>query len=270
MATIVPRQPVVDALSAQWTTLIALASGLSDEQFAQQSVLPGWTIGDVFAHIAGTEWMLTGREVQASRDVSALEHVRNPIGELNEQWADHYRGRPREELLGDLRTVVGQRLAGLDEMTESQWDAEGPTPAGQDTYGRFMQIRVFDCWMHELDVRDSLGRGTPEDPLPATVARREMESSLPFLIGKRAQAPAGTAVTVEFTGCAPAAVHVTVADRAQTVPALDREPDVRLQVALPDYARLIGGRRDADPAAVRIDGDTALGERIVGSLHYTI
>ena len=31
------------------------------------------------------------------------------------------------------------------------------TPAGKDTYGRFMQIRVFDCWLHEQDIRDALG-----------------------------------------------------------------------------------------------------------------
>ena len=40
-------------------------------------------------------------------------------------------------------------------MSQEEWDAESFTPAGKSTYGRFMQIRVFDCWLHEQDIRDA-------------------------------------------------------------------------------------------------------------------
>ena len=39
------------------------------------------------------------------------------------------------------------------------------TPAGPDTYGRFMRVRIFDCWMHEQDIRRAVGRpGHVEGP----------------------------------------------------------------------------------------------------------
>lgn len=270
MVTFVPRKPVIDALRDEWATLDALVSGFDDDEWAAPSILPGWSVADIIAHITGTEWSLTGREMAATRDVAALPHVHNPIGELNERWLDYYRERTRDDLMADFRDVTAQRLTALDGMTEQQWDAAGFTPAGTDSYGRFMRIRVFDCWVHEVDIRDSLGLGAPDDPLPATCTRKEMVASLPFIIGKKAKVPAGSAVTVDFTGIAPRAVHIAVEDRAAVVPELDGPADVTLRVDLADYARLIGGRTTADEATVQIEGDTALGERIVASLHYMI
>lgn len=270
MVTRVPRQPVIDALREEWATIDTLVSGLSDEQWSSPSILPGWTIADIVAHIVGTEWSLTGREVEATRDVSALDHVRNPIGELNEKWLDYYRARTREELMADLREVTAQRLDTLEALSESQWDAEGFTPAGRDSHGRFMRIRVFDSWVHEVDIRDSLGLGTPTDPLPATWARKEMSASLPFIVGKRAGAAPGSAMQLVYTGIAPTTVYVAVEDRAAIVPALDGPADVTLTVDLVDYARLIGGRTTADPSRVKIDGDAELGAKILANLHYMI
>ncbi|GAC57087.1 hypothetical protein GOHSU_16_00430 [Gordonia hirsuta DSM 44140 = NBRC 16056] len=270
MITRVPRKPVIDALREEWSVLDTLAHSLSDEQWAAPSILPGWSVSDIYAHIVGTEWMLTGREVAPTRDVSTLDHVRNPIGEFNEHWLDFYRARSRQQLMDDFAKVTTQRLTALDGLAVQQWDAETQTPVGPDSYGRFMRVRVFDCWAHEIDIRDSLGLGVPDDVVPATAARKEMAASLPFIVGKRVGASAGTAVTVAFTGLVPRAVHIAVEDRAALVPALDGPADVTLRVDLVDYARLIGGRSTADPASVHIEGDHALGEKIVANLHYMI
>lgn len=270
MVTRVPRQPVVDALRDEWATLERLLAALSDEQLAAPSILDGWTVSDIFAHIVGTESLLAGREVQPLRDVSELPHVRNQIGELNENWLDHYRAQSPAQLRADFSTITSERLTALEGLTPQQWDAESFTPVGPDSYGRFMRIRVFDCWVHEIDIRDSLDLGVPDDIVPATSARKEMVTYLPYIIGKRAAAPAGATVTVDFTGIAPRAVHLAVEDRTAVVPAIDGPADVTLHVDLVDYARLIGGRTTADPNRVRIEGDTALGERIVGALHTLI
>jgi uncharacterized protein (TIGR03083 family) len=270
VVTQVPHEQTVDALGAQWATLIDLADSLNDDQWGAPSILAGWSVADLFAHIAGTEWSLTGRTVEPIRAVADLDHVRNPIGELNENWLDHYRTHSRAEVIADLREVTDLRGQALRTISESDWNAEGFTPAGKDSHGRFMRIRVFDCWIHEVDVRDSLGLGVPGDPAPAAVTRAEMAASLPFLIGKRARAPIGSTVTVDFTGIAPAAVHVSVGERATVVPTIDGAADVVLHVDVVDYARLIGARTTADTASVTIDGDVELGQSVVSNLHYLI
>ena len=42
------------------------------------------------------------------------------------------------------------------------------TPAGPDTYGRFMRVRDFDCWMHLQDIRDALGQPAPDPAGPSS------------------------------------------------------------------------------------------------------
>ena len=259
MVTQVPHEQTVDALGAQWATLIDLADSLNDDQWGAPSILAGWSVADLFAHIAGTEWSLTGRTVEPIRAVADLDHVRNPIGELNENWLDHYRTHSRAEVIADLREVTDLRGQALRTISESDWNAEGFTPAGKDSHGRFMRIRVFDCWIHEVDVRDSLGLGVPGDPAPAAVTRAEMAASLPFLIGKRARAPIGSTVTVDFTGIAPAAAPPPEG------PAGGGRPGGAAAAA-----RRRGAPRPADTASVTIDGDVELGQSVVSNLHYLI
>lgn len=270
MTTFVPQEPLIDALEAQWRTIADLASGLTDEQWTAPSGLPGWELRDVVAHVLGTESMLAGRSPDTSIDPSVIEHVKNPIGELNERWVDHYRHRSREELMDDYAAVTAERNKALWGMTEGQWDAETATPVGPESYGRFMRVRVFDCWMHEIDLRDAASLGEPTDPTPASWALQEISATLPFVVGKRAGAPKGSTVVFDLTGVAPQKFCIAVDDRAAVVPTIDGAADATLTLDGADLARLAGGRPGADPSRVALAGDTALGTAIVKNLHYTI
>jgi len=109
-------------------------------------------------------------------------------------------------------------------------------PAGQDTYGRFMRIRTFDCWLHEQDIRDAVGKPGGEDGAAAALALDEMAGAAGYIVGKKAA------------------------------------PTVTLTMPAGVFARLGGGR--VDPSTLRdqvaIDGDAELGERIVANMAYTI
>lgn len=268
--TNVPKQQVIEALIAQWDTIDHLVTPLSDEQWAAPSGLPGWSVGDVVAHVAGTEMMLDGREPDATGDAAGPAHVRNPIGELNERWVEHYRGRGRDELMADYRDVTARRAEALTAMSDDEFAAETMTPVGWETYGRFMRVRVFDCWVHEIDIRDALGIGDVADPRPAEFAAGEMIAVLPFVLGKVAQVPRGKTVTLEFEGVAPRTAHVEVGERATLADDLAGLADVTLRLDVADYARLIGARPKAHAARVVIDGDEELGTAIIGRLNYLI
>ncbi|MGV9710295.1 maleylpyruvate isomerase family mycothiol-dependent enzyme [Gordonia sp. NPDC003424] len=271
--TSLPVTPIVDALTDEWAALDSLADSLTDEQWAGPSVLPGWSNADVLAHIIGTESLLAGRDVEARRDVAALDHVRNPIGELNERWLDHFRGRPRADVMAAYREIIGVRTDSLRAMKQAEFDADAMTPAGPDTYGRFMRIRIFDCWMHEIDIRDSTDGSSPRGVAPTDWALAEIAASMPFVIGKRARTPSGTSVLLRIGGPAPRDIRIVVADRAAAVdgfPDGDESADVALSLDAVDLARLVGGRRTANPGRVRIDGDQAIGSAIVDNLAYVI
>ncbi|MGB3697028.1 MAG: maleylpyruvate isomerase family mycothiol-dependent enzyme [Gordonia sp. (in: high G+C Gram-positive bacteria)] len=270
MTTHVPQEPLIDALEAQWQAIETLVSPLSQEQWTAPSVLPGWEVRDIVAHVVGTESMLAGRRPDSALDTTEIAHVKNPIGELNERWIDHYRARSRDELMTDFITVTAERSKFLSGMTDGQWNAESTTPAGPDTYGRFMRIRDFDCWVHEIDIRDSLDLGTPQQAEPARWALREIEAALPYIVGKKARAEVGSTVRFDITGLYPFTVFIATEDRAAVVPAIDGRPDATLTVDGVELARIAGGRPSGDPSRITVAGDTDLGQSIVRHLHYMI
>ena len=94
--------------------------------------------------------------------------------------------------------------------------------------------------------------------------------SLPYVVGKRAQAPVGHRRTPR--GGRPRAgdrrrrarTGAVVAPRPTTA-----SPTVTLAMDRETFVVLAGGRRPAAAADVRLTGDTELGERVVASLGVT-
>ena len=121
--------------------------------------LPGWRVTDVVAHLVGTESSLAGDPTpEDGTDVTDLPHVRNGIAAFNEKWVHALREETPEAMLARFREVTARRTEQLRGMSQDDCDAPSWTPAGDGTYGRFMQIRIYDCWLHELDIRDAVGR----------------------------------------------------------------------------------------------------------------
>src|SRR5690606_2506465 len=121
-------------------------------------------------------------------------------------------------------------------------EAESWTPAGRDTYGRFMRIRVMDQWMHEQDMREAVGRPGHLEALAPEAALDEVAGLLGYVVGQRAGAAAGSSVRFELTGPMSRRVDVDVTDRARVVDALAGEPDATITLPGARLMRLVGGR----------------------------
>ena len=273
--TVLDKSAVVAGLTAVWQDIDDLVSGFDDAQWQAQTPLPGWSVRDVVAHVVGTESMLQGVGTpDADVDISTLEHVRNDIGVLNERWVRQLRTLPADELLARYRTVTGERRDVLAAMPEATWNEVTATPAGPDSYGRFMRVRVFDCWMHEHDIRDAVGRPAA-DPTgaPASLALDEMATSMGFVVGKLGGAPDGSRVAIELTGPLARTIHVAVDGRAKVVDGFGgQEPTATITLDGLLFARLAGGRTPlAQHAhAIAYGGDQEVGRRIVEHLNYVI
>ncbi|MCQ4079518.1 maleylpyruvate isomerase family mycothiol-dependent enzyme [Streptomyces sp. RB6PN25] len=269
----IDKDTVVDALAQEWAAIDHLVAGLDDDQWAAASPCPGWTVQDVVAHIIGTELGLSGGQPDpATADVHSLPHVRNDIGAFNEAWVACFRDRSPAQVLDRFRAVTGQRTEALAEMPAEEFHAPSWTPAGHATYARFMQIRVFDCWMHEQDIRDAVGRPGNEDGPGAAISIDEITQALGYVVGKRGKAPDGSSLTFDLTGPLRRQLHVTVDGRARVVDGLARPADVAISLPLGVFTRLCGGRaRPQDVAdSIAFEGDRELGRQIVSSLAFTI
>ncbi|HEU5082544.1 MAG TPA: maleylpyruvate isomerase family mycothiol-dependent enzyme [Acidimicrobiales bacterium] len=264
------RDTLVAAVREELDALIALGHELSDGQWATASECPGWTVKDVYSHVIGTELMLLGRPDEKV-DVGDAPHLHNEIGEFNEVSVAARRGRSGPDVLAELEQVAAERLAALDAMTQEDFDAESFTPAGQDTYGRFMQIRVFDCWIHEQDVREALGMPGHASGTAVEVSVDEHANGIGFVVGKKAGATEGQSVRFRLTGETERTIDVRVDGRARVVDDLD-EPTTTITIPTLLWFRYAAGRRpgDVDHPDVTVEGDEDLGRRVVANAAYTI
>jgi uncharacterized protein (TIGR03083 family) len=267
------KDTIVGGLAAEWAAIEDLLAGLDEAQWAAPTPCPGWSVHDVTSHIVGTELTLCGEQpAPCPEDVRARSHVRNDIGALNEAWVESLRADPPAGLLERLRAVTARRLAALTGMAEQDFHAPSWTPAGQATYARFMQIRAFDCWMHEQDIRDAAGQPGNEDGPGAALAVDEIALALGYLVGKRARATEGSSVTFDLTGPRPRQLHVMVAGRARLADELPGPATASIRLPLGTFTRLCGGRVRPEQVGdqVTVHGDEDLGRQVVGALAYTI
>jgi uncharacterized protein (TIGR03083 family) len=228
----------------------------------------------VVAHIIGTESVLQGLSApDADVDVSALGHVRNDVGIANERWVRHLSTESGAELQERFRSITVDRRKRLTDMSVDDWNAPTLTPVGPESYGRFMRVRLFDCWMHEQDIRDGLGRPSSDAELSGLAGRLaldEIAATMGYVVGKLGQAPGGSRVAIELTGPLTRTIRVDVDGRAQVVDDFggsDPTSTIRLDGLL--FTRLAGGRTD-DATGVEFSGDTEVGARIVERWNFVI
>ena len=262
------RDTLVAAIRAEFDSLIDLGRGLTAEQWETPTEVPGWSVKDNYSHIVGTELMLLGRPDEPV-DVGDPSYVRNDIGSFNEVAVVTRRDKPGADVLAELERIAEQRTTALESMTEADFDAESFTPAGQDTYGRFMQIRVFDCWIHEQDCREALGIPGHDSGPAVEVAVDEMTTAMGFVVGKKAGATEGQSVRLQLTGPTERTIDVRVDGRAAVVDDLD-DPTTIITIPTLLWFRYAAGRRSGDVSAVTIDGDEALGRAVIENAAYTI
>jgi uncharacterized protein (TIGR03083 family) len=266
------KSDVLGGLFASWDAIDQVVGDLPDAQWSQSTSLPGWSVHDIVAHVIGTESMLSGRGVpEVDIDVSTLKHVRNDIGVMNERWVRKFRGLSHAELLEQFRTTTASRREALTAMGEDQWHELTATPAGPDSYGRFMRVRTFDCWMHEHDVRDAVGESDADFAgADSRLALDEMAASMGFVVGKLGKAPDGSRVRLELTGPLARTINVAVDGRANVVEEFDNEPTATIALDGLLFTRLAGGRTAVDHDAISYSGDEEVGRRIVEHLNYVI
>jgi len=269
------KADVLSGLFGTWDSLDRLLTGLSEQQWQTPTPLPGWCVHDVVAHIIGTESALHGISTpDAEVDVSTLGHVRNDVGVANECWVRHLSGESGIDLQQRFRSVTDDRRKSLTDMSVDDWNAPTMTPVGPDSYGRFMRVRVFDCWMHEQDIRDGLNQPASEAELAGPAGRLvidEMVTTMGFVVGKLGKAPDGSRVAIELTGPLARTIRVLVDGRARVVDDFGaQEPTVTIQLDGVLFTRLAGGRADSGAAGVELGGDQEVGARIVEHLNYTI
>ena len=265
---------LIDIWNEALDDVLALTQNVSDDQWQAPTPCPGWSVGDIVAHLVDVEGVLA-QELRPDHepDWDTLDHVTNDIGRFTEVGVDYRRGTPKEEVNAELRAIVAKRRGQLV-----------GTPPGEDvlspmgnptTMDRLLRTRVLDIWMHEQDIRIALDEDGGLATRPAQVSLEQIERALPIVWARNCQAPKGGTVvlTVAEPGLA-AEMAAVVTDEGRGVATEPMgDPTVHLTLAWPDLVALSAGRinpRDADlHARIAISGDPRLAETLLQALAIT-
>ena len=262
---------LVEALDVVWTSLADLGATLSEREWMTETECPGWTVQDNLAHVIGIEATILGRPTPA-HDAPSGPHVKNDVGAGNEVWVDWYRARTGAEVLAEFRAIAAERLAEL-RAPDHDFGAETWTPVGPGTVRDLLPFRVFDCWVHEQDIRRALHRPGDADSLAATISLDRIEGLMPMVVGKKVAPPDGTVVAFAVSGPSGRAFAIAVAGgRAAFVDSVPASPTVELTMDTDTFVRLASGRGDPESilagGAVTVTGDPVLGRAVAEQMNF--
>lgn len=247
-----------------------LLEKVPEEQWSTPTDLAGWDVRAVAGHVAHLERVLaTGVEEHA--EVGEPAHVASPMGLYTEIGPFNRRTATPDELIIEIREAATTRHTALlaDPPTDGTAKPERTVGGIPWSWETLLRNRPLDVWMHEQDVRRAVGMPGGLDSPAATHSAEYLAEALGFVLVKRVGAPAGTTLVLEMTGSAPFAFTVTDQGRGERLPEPPTDPTVTLRMDRETFIVLAGGRRSAPDGAVVIEGDQALGARVVEQMATT-
>ena len=256
------RTDAISNISAAWRSLGDVAGALTPEQWIAQSLCPAWDMRGVVCHIATIDEALIGW-------APGSEVPWSKMGEISKELA----GLAPAELLARYNEMVARRIAELETMSDDDFATPGHTPIGPGTYGRFMEIRTFDIWVHERDVRVPLGIAGDDSGPTAERSLDEVHNSLGYIVGKKISLDDGQSIAFDVSGPVTRRMCVQVDGRAKVVPGVE-SPDATVSSDFLTFMLLACGRIDPqepiDAGRITWTGDPVIGERAARNLRFTI
>ena len=262
-----------EALQQTWDSLADATHELSSAEWVLPTECPGWDVKDQLSHLIGIERTLMG-EAAPAWDGPLGDHVKNDFAAMHEPWIAVRRSRPGPDVHDEFVEVTRTRLDQLRALSEEEWAKVGFSPVGDVPYAVFMEVRVFDSWVHEQDARRALGRPGGAGNRASALSLGRMEGAMPFVVGKKAGGADGSAVRFEITGDGGDARVFTVAVAGgRAKPAADGvAPTVTLTMPTDAFVRLSCGRATAAPleaaGSVVVAGDAAVARSVLDAMNF--
>lgn len=261
------KNEVIGAVAAQRARTIALLEPLSPQQW-DAPALPGWRVREVAGHlVASDQGALTGRMLRVGvrpQDDGGLQAVEAWNEEEVHRWSD----RPPAEILEGLRTW-GRRGVRLFKATPATvLRRKVPLPFGKVPLLFLGQIRVFDEWVHEQDIRRALTFDPAHDLPTLAAAARAMLAVMPQQTRIRMPADTKGTLALRFDGvdAPPLFVDLLTKEFGFDGGNVDATVTGTAPALIMSAANRDAWRDHERSGAIRIDGDRAVGEAFLDAM----
>ena len=265
---------IIDALDQTWRSIDDVVRPQPPTAYDAMTSCPGWSVKDVLSHLLGFELLLEG-EAPPEHDAEYPDYVKNDIGRMNEAYVAASRDRPGIEVLDRFKVVAARSIARLRSLSDDDWDHVGWSPEGERPYNRFQETRVVDSWIHLQDIRDALLEPADDHGPGEEIVVNRFEAAIPFVVGKRMQAPDGFTMQLNLSGRVGRTVMVTVeGGRCRAVSELNESPSTVISTPVALFWRLAAGRISAEAflhaSATDVEGDRGAARQFAEGMRVMI
>lgn len=251
--TTMTTQALISAWAEAMADVRAMAEELGDRGWRAPSLLPGWSVADVVAHLTWIERILLGRmDPPHEPDWAQLPHARSDLARATEVPVDLRRSRSRAEVLAEFDATIADRLAALRGGPQDP-DTPALNPFGaRSTLEAVLRMRTFDTWVHGQDIRLAVGRPGSTGTAAARVAAEQIAGALGYVWAKRVAAPIGAVLRVDVSPPGIALTAVVLRDGDGRGVLLDpadqraQSPTASVALAFDDFVQLGCGRSRPD------------------------
>jgi uncharacterized protein (TIGR03083 family) len=253
------------SLEQCYDAIESLAGRMDATQWHTQSLCPDWDMRGVIEHLGMMERVMTGWLPASADDKPPLDR----IAPYHEEMAT----LDDAAFAARIAEIFADRRSDLAALTEADLARLSWTPIGPRRYGGFLEIRIFDFWVHERDIATPLGWPTEDAGPRAEIALGQVEGSIGYIVGKKIGLPYGASIVFHLTGPLKRDLPVVVDSRARAVDHVEH-PDVELTTDTVTFVQLAAGRIDPqeqiDAGRVTWTGNPELGDRAARNLNFTI
>jgi maleylpyruvate isomerase len=139
----------IEAVRAATARLLRSLDGMSDEQAAEPSRLPGWTRAEVATHLARNADGLRGMVEAAAR--GEVERM-YPSAEARTADITAGRGTGATAVCADVRGAHERLIEAWDALPDGAWEREGRTLTVARTMRDFVDMRLREVEIHHVDL----------------------------------------------------------------------------------------------------------------------
>ncbi|MEV7113908.1 maleylpyruvate isomerase family mycothiol-dependent enzyme [Streptomyces anulatus] len=266
-------QPYTDAATHSIEAIAELVKPLPEGEWNRRTPCPGWSVRDIVSHVIGMECEMLGDPRPIHTLPRDLYHVQSDFARYMEMQVDVRRHHTSPEITAELEYVLIRRARQIRNESRSP-ETKVRAPLGtEQTLETALNLRAFDVWVHEQDLRATLGQPGNLDSPGALITRDMLLAGLPKVVAKKAGAPANSAVVFDVHGPVEflRTVRVDAEGRGSVDGAPSLGPAVTLSLDWETYVRLACGRvrHTAVADRIKVEGDQELATAILDNFAVT-
>jgi uncharacterized protein (TIGR03083 family) len=272
--TLLPPEPVqvLDLFDEERAALLDVLADLTPDGWERPTVCSGWSVKDVALHILGGDLGNISRRRDRFAGISPEpgEDLVHFINRFNEDWVAVAR-RLSPRMVIELLRFTGPLLFDYFGTLDLMAVGGGVSWAGLERAPVWLDVarEYTERWLHQQHIRDAVGRPGLADRRFLGPVLQAFAFALPVAL-RDASAPPGSVVQVHISGAAGGDWSVVKGEGGgwTLYAGSADEPGARVELDQTLAWRLLTkgvSEEDALPA-VRIEGDTALGRRVLGAV----